>query len=122
VSLFLLSFEPRFSTLFFLPFQPWSHILHWILVPHSRAAVEEALLNVAREADLSEILHKTWQAENPDFLLCRTRQTSACHCGSPSCPRTAAFRLPLCLSLSPVSPLTFVLTFLSSIAMGAKGF
>jgi len=38
----------------------------------------------AREADLPEIFHKTWQAENPDFLLCRTRQTSACHCSSPS--------------------------------------
>jgi len=28
--------------------------------------------------------HRTWQAENPDFLLCRTRQTSACHCSAPS--------------------------------------
>jgi hypothetical protein len=32
--------------------------------------VEEALLNVAREADLYEIFHKTWQAENPNFLVC----------------------------------------------------
>ncbi len=30
------------------------------------------------------ISHKTWQAENPDVLLGRTRYTSACHCSSPS--------------------------------------
>ncbi len=52
--------------------------------------------------------HKTWQAENPDFLLCRTRRTSACHC---ACPRTAALRLALCGSLSRVPPFTFVEEF-----------
>jgi hypothetical protein len=33
--------------------------------------------SATREADLAAIFHKTWQAENPDFLVCRTRQTSA---------------------------------------------
>jgi hypothetical protein len=40
--------------------------------------------SVAREADLPAIFHKTWQAENPEFVLCHTWQTFACHCGSPS--------------------------------------
>jgi hypothetical protein len=54
-----------------------------------------------------QILHKTWQAENPDFLLCRTRQTSACHVAPlPACPRDVALRLALCPSLSLVSPFT----------------
>ncbi len=61
----------------------------------------------AREADLPVIFHKTWQAENPDFLLCRTRRTSARHC---ACPRTAALRLALYRNLSRFSPFTFVLT------------
>jgi hypothetical protein len=45
---------------------------------------EEVRQSALGEADLPAILHKTWQAENPDFPLCRIRQTSACHCGSPS--------------------------------------
>ncbi len=45
---------------------------------------EEARQTVPREAAPLAIFHKTWQAENPDFLLCCTRQTSACHCSSPS--------------------------------------
>ncbi len=64
----------------------------------------------AREPDRPAIGHKTWQAENPDVLLGRTRPTSACHCTSlPACPRTAALRLALCPSLSRVSSFTFVL-------------
>ncbi len=38
----------------------------------------------AREPDRPAIGHKTWQAENPDVLLGRTRPTSACVCSSPS--------------------------------------
>jgi hypothetical protein len=49
-----------------------------------RAHKEEAQQTAAREADLPAIKHKTWQAENPDILLGRTWQTSACHCSSPS--------------------------------------
>jgi hypothetical protein len=45
---------------------------------------EEAQQTAAQEADLSAISHKTWQAENPDVLLGRTWQTSACHCSSAS--------------------------------------
>ncbi len=45
---------------------------------------EEARQTAAWEADLPAISHKTWQAENPDVRLGRTRQTSACHCSSPS--------------------------------------
>jgi hypothetical protein len=30
---------------------------------------EETRLTAAREADLPAIFYKTWQAENPDFLL-----------------------------------------------------
>jgi hypothetical protein len=36
-------------------------------------------------------------------------------------PRIVVFRLTLNPSLSQVSPFTFVLTYLSSIAMGTKG-
>ncbi len=39
-------------------------------VPHMK---KEALHTAAREADLPAISHKTWQAENPDVLLGRTR-------------------------------------------------
>jgi hypothetical protein len=45
---------------------------------------QEAQQTAAGEADLPAISHKTWQAENPDVLLGRTWQTSACHCSSPS--------------------------------------
>jgi hypothetical protein len=45
---------------------------------------KEALHTAAREAELPAISHITWQAENPDVLLGRTRQTSACHYSSPS--------------------------------------
>jgi hypothetical protein len=38
---------------------------------------KEALHTAAREADLPAISHITWQAENPDIRLGRTRQTSA---------------------------------------------
>ncbi len=34
---------------------------------------KEALHTAAQEADLPAISHKTWQAENPDVLLGRTR-------------------------------------------------
>jgi hypothetical protein len=34
---------------------------------------KEALHTAAREADLPAISHKTWQAENPNVLLGRTR-------------------------------------------------
>jgi hypothetical protein len=72
---------------------------------------EEALQTAVREADLPAISHKTWQAENPDVRLGRTRQTSACHCISPSgLPTNCGARSALCPSLSRVSPLTFVLT------------
>jgi hypothetical protein len=76
-------------------------------VAHMR---EEARQTVAREADRPAIGHKTWQAENPDVLLGRTRPTFACHCSSPpACARTSALHLALCPSLSRVSPFTFVL-------------
>jgi hypothetical protein len=72
------------------------------------AHIKEAARQTARE---KQIFHKTWQAENLDFLLCHTRQTSACHVAPiPACPRTVALRLALCPSLSLVSPFTFVLT------------
>jgi len=45
---------------------------------------QEALQTAAREEVLPAIFQRTWQAENPEFLLCRTRPTSACHCCSPS--------------------------------------
>jgi hypothetical protein len=68
--------------------------------------------------------HRTWQAENPDFLLCRTRRTSARHCSAPSGLPTncdAPFST-LPESLTRVSQFTFVLICLPSIAMGTKGF
>jgi hypothetical protein len=74
----------------------------------------------AQEADLPEIFNKTWQAENPDYVLCRTRQTSACHGSSPSGLPTncgAPFS-----TLPESRRFIFVLTCLSSIAMGTKGF
>jgi len=67
---------------------------------------EEALRTAAREEGLPAIFHRTWQAENPEFLLRRTRPTSACHCGSPSG--------------LPTEP--FALTCLYSIVMGTKLF
>ncbi len=71
---------------------------------------EELRQTAAGEPDRPAIGHKTWQAENPDALLGRTRPTSACHCSSlPACPRSAALRLALCPSLSRVSWFTFVL-------------
>jgi len=72
---------------------------------------EEARQTAVQEADLPAISNKTWQAENPDVLLGRTRQTSTCNCGSPSgVPTNCGARLALCPSLSRVSPFTFVLT------------
>jgi hypothetical protein len=77
---------------------------------HAIATVHHSSLSLSgrahegKSADLPAIFHKTWQDENPDFLLCRTRLTSACHC---ACPRTAALRLALCRSLSRFSPFTF---------------
>jgi hypothetical protein len=72
---------------------------------------EEARQTAVREAGLPAISHKTWQAENPDVRLGRTRHISACHCISPSgLPTNCGARSALCPSLSRVSPLTFVLT------------
>jgi len=45
---------------------------------------EEARQIAVREVDPPAINHKTWQAENPDVLLGRTRYTYACHGSSPS--------------------------------------
>jgi hypothetical protein len=71
----------------------------------------------AREADRPPSGHKTWQAENPDDRLGRTRPTSACHCSSlPACPRTAALRSALCPSLR-VSSFSFVLACLPPITI-----
>ncbi len=39
----------------------------------------------SRYTDPPAIFHEPWQAENSDFLLCRT-QTDICHCSSPFCP------------------------------------
>jgi hypothetical protein len=64
------------------------------------------------ESDLPTIFHKTWQAENPDFQLTRTRQRSAC-------PGTAALRLALCPSLSQNLELC---GGLSRVGLGTKGF
>jgi hypothetical protein len=76
---------------------------------------EEALQTAAREEGLPAIFHKTWQAENPEFLLCRTQPTSACHCGSPSSlPTNCGDQF----STLPTEP--FALTCLYSIAMGTK--
>jgi hypothetical protein len=76
----------------------------------------------ARESDPPVIFHKSWQAENP-------RVSALPHLADvclplwltlPACPRIMALRLALCPSLARVSPFTFVLTCLSSIAMGTK--
>jgi hypothetical protein len=62
---------------------------------------EELRQIAAREANLPAIFHKAWQVENPEFLLCRTQQTSvATVTPLPACPRTAALRLALRPSLS----------------------
>jgi hypothetical protein len=46
---------------------------------------EEARQTAGREADVPEIFDKPRQAENPDFLLGRTRQTDICHCSLELC-------------------------------------
>jgi hypothetical protein len=38
---------------------------------------EEVWQSALQEVALPTIFHKTWQAEKPDFLFCRTQQTSA---------------------------------------------
>jgi hypothetical protein len=85
---------------------------------------EEAWQTAAWEADLPTIFYKTWQAEIPDLLLCCTagRCLPATVAPLPACPQTVVLCLALCPSLSEVSPITFVLTCLSSIAMRTKRF
>ncbi len=85
---------------------------------------EEARQTAAWEVDLPMIFHKTWQAENPDLLLCCTagRCLPATVAPLPACPQTVVLCLALCPSLSGVSPKTLLLTCLSSIAMRTKGF
>jgi len=61
---------------------------------HEGRGAEDAV----READPPTISHKTWQAENPDVLLGRSRP--AVVAPFPACPRIAALRLTLCPSLS----------------------
>jgi len=46
--------------------------------------------DVAREAELPTMSHKTWQAENLDVLLGRTRLATVAP--FPACPRTAVLR------------------------------
>jgi hypothetical protein len=46
---------------------------------------EEARQSAGRDSDLPAIFHKPWQAENPVFLLGRTRQTDVCHCSLELC-------------------------------------
>jgi hypothetical protein len=67
---------------------------------HEGRGAEDAV----READLPTISHKTWQAENPDVLLGRSRP--AVVAPFPVCSRTAA---PFS-TLPRVSSFTFVLT------------
>ncbi len=76
---------------------------------------EEARQIAVREVDPPAISHKTWQAENLDVLLGRTRLATAAP--FPACPRTAVLRLALCPSVSRVLPFTFVLNRLHSIAI-----
>ncbi len=86
---------------------------------------EEAWPTAAWEADLPTIFYKTWQAEIPDLLLCcctAGRCLPATVAPLPACPQTVVLCLALCPSLSEVSPITFVLTCLSSIAMRTKRF
>jgi hypothetical protein len=86
---------------------------------------EEAWQTAAWEADLPTIFYKTWQAEIPDLLLCccsAGRCLPATVAPLPACPQTVVLCLALCPSLSEVSPITFVLTCLSSIAMRTKRF
>ncbi len=71
--------------------------------------------DAVREADPSAISHKTWQAENPDVLLGRTRLATVAP--FPACTRSAVLRLALCPSVSRVSAFTFVLTRLHSRAI-----
>ncbi len=71
---------------------------------------EEARQTAAREADRPAIGHKTWQTENPDVQLGRTRFGSVALGSVPACPRTAALYLALCPYLSRVSLFTFILT------------
>jgi hypothetical protein len=78
---------------------------------HEGRGAEDAV----READLPAISDKTWQAENPDVLLGRTRLATVAP--FPACPRSAVRRLASCPSLSRVSPFTFLLTRLHSIAI-----
>jgi hypothetical protein len=69
---------------------------------------EEARQSAAWEADLPTIFHKTWQAENPDFLLSCT--AGGCPPATvpplPACPQTVVLCLALCPSLSGVSPMS----------------
>ncbi len=84
----------------------------WQMVhAHEGRGAEDA----AREAELPTMSHKTWQAENVDVLLGRTRLATVAP--FPACPRSAVLRLALCPCLSRVSPFTFVLTRLHSIAI-----
>jgi hypothetical protein len=85
---------------------PWQ-----IGLAHEGIGAEDAV----REVDLPAISHKTWQAENLDVLLGRTRLATAAP--FPACPRTAVLRLALCPSVSRVLPFTFVLNRLHSIAI-----
>ncbi len=78
---------------------------------HEGRGAEDA----AREAELPTMSQKTWQAENLNVLLGRTRLATVAP--FPACPRTAVLRLALCPSLSRVSPFTFVLSRLHSIAI-----
>jgi hypothetical protein len=57
---------------------------------------EEVRQTASREADLPAIFHKTWQAENPDFLLCRIRLAL--------CPSLSPFTLVLAHLCSPAYP------------------
>ncbi len=52
------------------------------LSPHSPSRCLSWVAHM--KEDLPAIFHKTWQTENPAFLLSSTRRTSACHCRSPS--------------------------------------
>jgi hypothetical protein len=84
---------------------------------------EEVRQIAAREANLPVIFHKTWQVENPQFLLCRTQQTSACHCSSPSTLPTNRNAL---FGTQPKSLRNLTVDLRAhlpiSIAMGTRGF
>jgi len=61
---------------------PWPSSCHSLSSLGSVAHTKEEVWQTAtQEADLPAIFHKTWQAENSDFLL---RLMSACHSSSTS--------------------------------------